>query len=139
MQRKQRQPSLAAQVKQQVQQALKNKYPQEQYRSFTLACQSWSTGGNVDIRWVDGPTEAEVQRTLKHIEHVHYLNIHRRFSVHFLQSVTTKYCQVAQVKPPKIEATTEGIGLFGLSPDITVEWAIYTMAKQIDAADIANI
>jgi hypothetical protein len=135
-----RQPSLAAEIKQQVLVLLKQQYP-ETFKQFRLKCQSYSTGGSVDIIWVDGPSWEKVRQVLAHLasQTIIHLNAERRYTEHFLQHIATRYSQAQGGEIPTIQVSSEGYASVSISVDNATSRAIYGCANGLDVADLDDL
>jgi hypothetical protein len=135
-----RQPSLAAEIKQKVLALLKQQYP-ETFKQFKLKCQSYSTGGAVDIIWIDGPSWEKVRQILAPLagQTIIHLNAERRYTEHFLQHIATRYSQAKGEEAPAIQVSDEGYASIAISVDNATSRAIHGCAIGLDVADLDDL
>jgi hypothetical protein len=103
--------SLVAEIKSQVIALLKTAYP-DRYKTFTFKTERWSTGGSVDVTWVDGPAETEVDKHLKTINTSIMICTHRKYSESFIHHIAEEYTSVKGCEMPTIEVRGDGTTWF---------------------------
>src|SRR5579884_2233507 len=134
-----RERSLAAEMKAQIWNELKSRYP-ESHRQFKLTCKSWSTGGSVDIEWIDGPAYEEVARVVAPFKErtIILISTQRRYSLPFLEAVATKYCQAKKCVMPTLLQNANGTA--GIAPATRTELlrGIYECARKMSADELQN-
>ena len=130
---------LVTEIKQQVLDVLKYRYPQT-YKHFRLKCRRWSTGGSIDVLWTDGSAEHEVSNHLASFKDATIISVltERSYSYHFLHTVTLRYCEARGCAIPTVEGSDKAY-IKHDTPDITIKWDIYKHAAQIDARDLEDI
>ncbi len=135
MKKPRREPSLAMQTKLAAQTLLKGRYPQEDAR-FRLKCHSW---GDVVISWTDGPAQEQMATLL--YEHKDRIDLQRRYTPRFLETVARRYCRALQVPLPPISLREEdGTAYLGHHyPDITVEWGIYKAPRTLSGEQAERV
>lgn len=99
--------TLAAEIKIQVVAILKARYP-ECYRSFKIRSESWPTGGSVDIAWIDGPVENDVDKHLKALKTSIMICTNRKYSEGFIRRVAQEYTSVKGCEMPVINILADG-------------------------------
>lgn len=108
--KKKRQPTLAGEAKKEVFARLKEHYP-DFYKHFKLRTESWSTGGSVEVRWIDGPSRDEIKALLEPIrQHYSIISIspERDFTELFLTRIAREVCRKNGWELPKIDVAEDG-------------------------------
>jgi len=133
-----KQKTLAAEIKDQVKARLKLYYPDV---PFKLKSDSWSTGGSVDVKWVDGPSHHDVSNTLRGIGDgtIIHVQCERYHSAKFLSKVATEYCLCLECDPPAIVEDEDGYAHMDRRFDIMIARKIYEQCQRLKESDIATL
>lgn len=97
--------SLMAEIKAEIVTILKQRYP-DFYRQFRFKTRSWSTGGDVEIIWTDGPAYNTLQELC--IQYKNHFTLTRKYSQAFIERVATEYCQCKGCEIPSIIPFSDG-------------------------------
>ena len=135
---------------------LKNAFPSIK---FSVRSRTYSMGASIDVKWTNGPTEADVQHIVKHYEgaafdssqdlktyhentyngeRVHfgadYIHTERLYSVKALQEVASAYChQYSYTVPTVKQSSYDGSAYIPNEEDIILDTGRY-LAQEVARA-----
>lgn len=133
--------SHVVEVKEQVIATLKQHYP-DRYKAFKFKTDRWSTGGAIDITWIDGPAETDVDKRLASLK-AHtgiMIQTHRKYSHGFIHRVAQEYTSVKGCEMPGIVTFQDGTCWLDndYSKDIPYK-ALFAEMQRIDGNDIPTL